>query len=177
MLSCFASISPEFSRGSGGGWLRHEAVLGTVAVGSAELFLSPANILQGDGQSRQVTTDDVPWDLSKLPIKRVNAPSITLVTGLLNSSEDGMAQVKITIKPNGPYRVEAAEGSIEMFNPDGTPVDLAGKTAFSLCRCGASVNKPFCDGTHSKIGFQAAEAAVKKEASSVVPGPGTPAKG
>ena len=88
-----------------------------------------------------------------------------------------MAQVKITIKPNGPYRVEAAEGSIEMFNPDGTPVDLAGKTAFSLCRCGASVNKPFCDGTHSKIGFQAAEAAVKKEASSVVPGPGTPAKG
>jgi len=89
-----------------------------------------------------------------------------------------MAQVKITIKPNGPYRVEAAEGAIELVNPDGTPVDLTGKTAFSLCRCGASVNKPFCDGTHSKIGFQAAEAAVKKEAGgvSITPGPGTPAK-
>ncbi len=87
-----------------------------------------------------------------------------------------MAQVKITCKPNGPYRVEAPEGSIELLNPDGTPVDLAGKTAFSLCRCGASTNKPFCDGTHSKIGFQAAEAAVKKEGS-IVSGPSTPAKG
>jgi CDGSH-type Zn-finger protein len=45
---------------------------------------------------------------------------------------------------------------------NGTPYDLAGKPAFSLCRCGGSVNKPFCDGTHSKIGFQGAELAVKK---------------
>lgn len=89
-----------------------------------------------------------------------------------------MAQVKITCRPNGPYRVEAPEGSIELLNPDGTPIDLTGKTAFSLCRCGASVNKPFCDGTHSKIGFQAAEAAVKKESGpSVPPGPGTSVKG
>jgi CDGSH-type Zn-finger protein len=74
-----------------------------------------------------------------------------------------MAEVKITIKKNGPYRVEAPEGSIQLVDAEGNPVDLAGKTTFSLCRCGASVNKPFCDGTHSKIGFQAAEAAVKKD--------------
>jgi CDGSH-type Zn-finger protein len=90
-----------------------------------------------------------------------------------------MAQVKITCRPNGPYRVEAPEGSIELINPDGTPVDLTGKPAFSLCRCGGSVNKPFCDGTHSKIGFQAAEAAVKKEATPAItnPLPSGPAKG
>jgi len=46
---------------------------------------------------------------------------------------------------------------------EGREWDLTGKPAFSLCRCGGSVNKPFCDGTHSKLGFQAAEAAVRNE--------------
>lgn len=73
-----------------------------------------------------------------------------------------MANVKITIRPNGPYRVEAPEGSVELVDVNGNRYDLTGKPAFSLCRCGASVNKPFCDGTHSKMGFQAAELAVKK---------------
>lgn len=74
-----------------------------------------------------------------------------------------MADVKITIKKNGPYRVEAPEGAIEVVDADGNVYNLTGRSTFSLCRCGASVNKPFCDGTHSKIGFQAAEGAVKKE--------------
>src|SRR3954464_4351959 len=73
-----------------------------------------------------------------------------------------MASVKITVRKNGPYRVEAPEGTIELVDADGTAYDLTGKPAFSLCRCGGSVNKPFCDGTHSKLGFQAAELAVKK---------------
>ena len=71
--------------------------------------------------------------------------------------------MKITIRRNGPYRVEDPEGLIELVDADGNKYDLTGKPAYSLCRCGASVNKPFCDGTHSKIGFQAAEAAVKAE--------------
>jgi CDGSH-type Zn-finger protein len=73
-----------------------------------------------------------------------------------------MAVVKITVKRNGPYRVEAPEGSIELVDADGQKYDLTGKPAFSLCRCGGSVTKPFCDGTHSRIGFQGAESAVKK---------------
>jgi len=73
-----------------------------------------------------------------------------------------VAQVKITVRPNGPFRVEAPEGAVEIVDINGNKFDLTGKTAFSLCRCGGSVNKPICDGTHSKIGFQAAELAVKK---------------
>jgi len=74
-----------------------------------------------------------------------------------------MAKVKITVRSNGPYRVEDPEGLIELVDASGTPYDMTGKAVYALCRCGASVNKPFCDGTHSKVGFQAAEAAVRAE--------------
>ena len=67
-----------------------------------------------------------------------------------------MADVKITATPNGPYRIE---GDIQLFN-EGTPVSTKSGVSTFLCRCGASSNKPFCDGTHSKIGFQAAASAV-----------------
>ena len=76
-----------------------------------------------------------------------------------------MSPVKITVRPNGPYRVEDPDHLVELVDANGNKHDLTGKPAYSLCRCGASVNKPFCDGTHSKIGFQAAEAAVKAEQS------------
>jgi CDGSH-type Zn-finger protein len=77
-----------------------------------------------------------------------------------------LADVKITVRPNGPYRVEAPLDSVELVDHNGVPFDLGGKVrdgklAFSLCRCGGSVMKPFCDGTHSKIGFQGAETAVQ----------------
>jgi CDGSH-type Zn-finger protein len=68
-------------------------------------------------------------------------------------------EVKITVRLNGPYRVE---GPVKLVDAEGREWDLSGKPAFSLCRCGGSVNKPFCDGTHSKIGFHGAEAAVAK---------------
>jgi CDGSH-type Zn-finger protein len=86
-----------------------------------------------------------------------------------------MSEVKITVRPNGPYRVE---GPVRLVDVEGREWDLTGKPAFSLCRCGASVNKPFCDGTHSKIGFQAAEAAVRAEGGDAAPGadPNMPVK-
>jgi 3-phenylpropionate/trans-cinnamate dioxygenase ferredoxin subunit len=67
-----------------------------------------------------------------------------------------MSDVQIQITENGPYKVT---GAIELLDASGTPVATQG-TAVFLCRCGGSTNKPFCDGTHSKIGFQGAAAAV-----------------
>jgi len=66
-----------------------------------------------------------------------------------------MAETTISIRPNGPYIVS---GTFELKDPDGNPYPAAERIA--LCRCGASVTKPFCDGTHSKAGFAAAEKAV-----------------
>ncbi|HEU4455212.1 MAG TPA: CDGSH iron-sulfur domain-containing protein [Longimicrobium sp.] len=65
--------------------------------------------------------------------------------------------VTITVRENGSYLVE---GPVRLVDADGNEYDLTGKTRFSLCRCGGSTRKPFCDGTHSRIGFQGAERAV-----------------
>jgi 3-phenylpropionate/trans-cinnamate dioxygenase ferredoxin subunit len=69
-----------------------------------------------------------------------------------------MADVQVIPTENGPYKVT---GPLELLDPDGNPIPVPGPTFF-LCRCGGSTNKPFCDGTHSKIGFQGAIAAVAK---------------
>ena len=71
--------------------------------------------------------------------------------------------ISILVKPNGPYVVSGDLSQIEIKDINGNKYDITGRQVVSLCRCGASVNKPFCDGTHSRIGFQAAEAAVKAE--------------
>lgn len=63
----------------------------------------------------------------------------------------------IKLRQNGPYLVEGED--VTLIDWNGKPYAIA-KRPFALCRCGASTKKPFCDGTHSKIGFQAAEAAV-----------------
>jgi CDGSH-type Zn-finger protein len=60
---------------------------------------------------------------------------------------------KITPLDNGPYMVE---GELELVSPSGQPIVVRGSKAF-LCRCGASTRKPFCDGSHSRIFFRAAE--------------------
>ena len=58
--------------------------------------------------------------------------------------------VEITPFPNGPLGVK---GAIEISSGTGRAVNRVTQT--TLCRCGHSANKPYCDSTHRKIGFQA----------------------
>jgi CDGSH-type Zn-finger protein len=63
---------------------------------------------------------------------------------------------KITAVSNGPLRVE---GDFELVDQTGTAYGLAGRQTISLCRCGQSENKPFCDGQHKRMAFTHAVAA------------------
>jgi CDGSH-type Zn-finger protein len=62
-----------------------------------------------------------------------------------------MSATKITVIHHGPVRIE---GDFEILDPAGKNFGLAGRTVISLCRCGHSANKPFCDGSHKRSGFQ-----------------------
>ena len=68
-----------------------------------------------------------------------------------------MSDFKVQVRDNGPFLVT---GPVTVTDAAGNVFDLKGKETFSLCRCGASLNKPFCDGCHKTNGFQAAERAV-----------------
>jgi CDGSH-type Zn-finger protein len=52
---------------------------------------------------------------------------------------------KITVNSNGSLRIE---GDFQIVDKEGNVYDLAGREVVSLCRCGKSANKPFCDGSH-----------------------------
>ncbi len=64
--------------------------------------------------------------------------------------------ITIKIAENGPLLVQ---GEFKLVDANGQEVPV--KKA-ALCRCGGSTIKPFCDGTHSKIGFRGASAAVQE---------------
>ncbi len=72
----------------------------------------------------------------------------------------------IKVRKDGPYAVDLATGEFVLVDHDGQTIPLPelkpGKTTITLCRCGASTKKPFCDGTHSKVGFKGAEDAAKE---------------
>jgi CDGSH-type Zn-finger protein len=62
-----------------------------------------------------------------------------------------MAATRIMVVNNGSLRIE---GDFEVVDQEGRPFGLAGRTKVSLCRCGQSSKKPFCDSTHKTCGFQ-----------------------
>src|SRR5262249_51233657 len=81
-----------------------------------------------------------------------------------------MAGARITVMTNGSLRVE---GDFEVVDPDGKPFGLAGRVRISLCRCGQSARKPFCDSAHKTCGFQSTVVAFDLEPRADAPS-GTP---
>ena len=67
-------------------------------------------------------------------------------------------QTKITALDNGPYLVK---GPVLLLDAEGNEFRVE-RTTVALCRCGVAMNKPFCDGTHSKAGFRASDRAVRQ---------------
>ena len=61
-----------------------------------------------------------------------------------------MSATKVTVFSNGPIRIE---GDFEVVDQEGKAFGLAGRKTISLCRCGHSDNKPFCDGSHKRQNF------------------------
>jgi CDGSH-type Zn-finger protein len=71
--------------------------------------------------------------------------------------------ITIKVRKTGAYLIEDMS-QVNLVDHEGNPIPIPeGKKNLALCRCGASSTKPFCDSTHSKIGFLAAEAAVDAE--------------
>ncbi len=56
----------------------------------------------------------------------------------------------MNVRANGPTRVS---GTVDFVDSEGNIVKS--ETDFSLCRCGHSANKPFCDGSHKTNNFEA----------------------
>jgi len=56
-----------------------------------------------------------------------------------------MASTRITVKSNGSLKIE---GDFEIVDASGAIYDLGGREIISICRCGLSQNKPFCDSSH-----------------------------
>lgn len=74
--------------------------------------------------------------------------------------------LKIKVRENGPYAIDITTGDFVLVDHNDVVIPIPplkpGKTSVTLCRCGASANLPFCDSTHSKIGFKGAQAAAQQ---------------
>ncbi|WP_321475679.1 CDGSH iron-sulfur domain-containing protein [uncultured Paludibaculum sp.] len=62
--------------------------------------------------------------------------------------------VKVTVLNNGPLRMEGEPSDFTICDAQGGAFGLGGRVVISLCRCGLSANKPFCDGSHGRQGFE-----------------------
>jgi CDGSH-type Zn-finger protein len=64
----------------------------------------------------------------------------------LRHNKQNMSKTKLTINNNGSVKIE---GDFEIVDRNGNVYGLQGREVLSICRCGLSKNKPFCDGAHN----------------------------
>ncbi len=62
-----------------------------------------------------------------------------------------MSELKITVSKDGSLKIE---GDATLSDHEGNPIPTQSGRPFFLCRCGASGNKPFCDGSHKRVEFK-----------------------
>jgi uncharacterized Fe-S cluster protein YjdI len=101
-----------------------------------------------------------PWvNVDGADPERIAETILTCPTGALHfrrldggPQEEPEEPTTVDPRPNGPLFVR---GRVRIVDADGEIIRE--DTRVALCRCGASANKPFCDGTHRAIGFQTCE--------------------
>ena len=80
---------------------------------------------------------------------RLNKEETISLTSKQNTNMDNQNKTDIKMLGDGPLMVT---GNCTITDPSGKAIEV--KEKFFLCRCGASANKPFCDGKHKKAGFK-----------------------
>lgn len=83
----------------------------------------------------------------------------------MNHQNGSTERCSIQPSDNGPLLVR---GPVTLIDAEGNRIEVKGKN-IALCRCGASEDKPFCDGSHKRIGFQSV---VRAKVPAVVAGGG-----
>ena len=111
-----------------------------------------------------VCTDNLSavFRLKQEPFINPNAASVNEIINIIKKCPSGAlsytakddhveenTESAVMVAPNGPYVVSGAVDLLETKRGEG-----ASKTQVTLCRCGASKNKPFCDGSHWTINFK-----------------------
>jgi CDGSH iron-sulfur domain-containing protein 3 len=77
---------------------------------------------------------------------------------VLNGIDPRSEMTTIKVIQDGPLVID---GDVTLLDHDGTPYDTSGWRRLSLCRCGLSKKKPFCDGNHYQAGFSATERSIE----------------
>lgn len=103
--------------------------------------------------------DERPWiNVDGAAVEKIVETVRKCPSGALSYSIDGIEhrdqddrKPMVTVAKNGPYNVT---GGVELVDDDAAWAEGASKEHYTLCRCGASNNKPFCDETHLKIKFR-----------------------